>query len=130
MTNITYDPPPSQTPEYETGPFPVMGYRLLSQQTLYAPAPENHDRMREIECRVAKRILAWVTTTPHHPQYADYLRDLKECHVGNAFMGQLCFALYRHTDAASWLKWEDANGSSSYLWQQAVLTAARQLNAQ
>lgn len=117
MNDITDDPRFPQSPSLQTERLPVMGYPSLS-----------HDAMRAVECRVAARILAWVATCDM-PHYADYIRLVTEDAFNSTFMSDLAFGLYRHTDASMWLSWHDAPGSSSLLWQYAILRAAHILNA-
>lgn len=127
MTDNTDDPRFPQFPNDDTGALPVMGYRLLMHQSLYSAAPDLQAAMREIECCVSRRILKWLETSDYL-YYADYIRLVTEDTLNSEFMTRLEFGLWRHMDASMWLKWEDANGSSSYLWKQAILTAARSLN--
>jgi hypothetical protein len=112
MPDITNDSIPLPPPD---GRFPLMGYHALSSEA-----------QRAIECRVAQRILAWLASC-EFPYYRDYITLVTEDAFNSKFMSDLAFGLYRHTDAASWLKWQDAPGSSSLLWQYAILRASQQL---
>jgi hypothetical protein len=88
-----------------------------------------YPHLRDLECRIAGRIVAWVNAHPEMPYYREYILMLTPDALFSKFMDDLAFGIYRHTDAATWLSWHDVPGSSSLLWRHAILRAAQQINA-
>jgi hypothetical protein len=85
--------------------------------------------LRDLECQIAARIVAWVNAHEELPYYRDYIQLVTPDVLSSEFVLNLAFGLYRHTDASTWLSWHDAPGSSSILWRLGILRAASLLNA-
>jgi hypothetical protein len=88
-----------------------------------------YPHLRDLECRIAGRIVAWVNAHPEMPYYREYILMLTPDVLFSKFMDDLAFGIYRHTDASTWLSWHDVPGSSSLLWRYAILRAAQHLHA-
>jgi hypothetical protein len=88
-----------------------------------------YPHLRDLECRIAGRIVAWVNAHPEMPYYREYILMLTPDALFSKFMDDLAFGIYRHTDASTWLSWHDVPGSSSLLWRYAILRAAQHLHA-
>lgn len=116
MCKSTNDSIPLQPDD--PGNTPLIGYAALTHP----------DEKRAFECCVASRILAWLAAC-EYPYYRDYISLVTEDVFGSKFMTDLAFGIWRHMDASMWLKWQDAPGSSSGLWQYAILRTSELLNA-
>lgn len=91
--------------------------------------PMIYPHLRDLECRIAGRIVAWVNAHPEMSYYRDYILLLTPDAMHSEFMERLAFGLWRHLDSSSWLSWHDVPGSSSLLWRHAILRAAQHLHA-
>jgi hypothetical protein len=99
------------------------------ESTDQGDTPMIYPHLRDLECRIAGRIVAWVNAHPEMPYYREYILMLTPDALFSKFMDDLAFGIYRHTDASTWLSWHDVPGSSSLLWRYAILRAAQQINA-
>jgi hypothetical protein len=88
-----------------------------------------YPHLRDLECRIAGRIVAWVNAHPEMPYYREYILMLTPDVMHSEFMERLAFGLWRQLDPTTWLSWHDAPGSSSLLWRHAILRAAQLINA-
>jgi hypothetical protein len=88
-----------------------------------------YPHLRDLECKIASRIVAWVNAHPEMPYYRDYILMLTPDALTSEFMERLAFGLYRHTDAPTWLSWHDAPGSASRVWLAGILRASTLLNS-
>lgn len=83
-----------------------------------------YPHLRDLECQIARRIVAWVNAHPEMPYYREYILMLTPDALYSKFMDDLAFGLWRHLDPTTWLSWHDAPGSSSAAWTHGVLRAA------
>lgn len=103
--------------------FPPLRHRALMRLPCFGLCPANLDAMRDLECAVAQRLLAWLQSAPSH--YTELLRALTdEASPLREEAQRLTFALWDETQAFEWISPKDALTPRDFLWQFACLRAA------